>query len=161
MTSSLTSRAYFNPERMTDLDSSQVGTVGEFFVASILAGYGLEVHHTKSNGYDLLVCLPDGKVMRVDVKTKKAATGSRQFSIKKGKTTTFREYETGDCDIFALVCLEDMSVVFERCEDYDGKNSIYINRDVHRESCPYESWVSSITPGHQRLDFSTDMRIRQ
>ena len=142
MTYSLTSRAYFNPERMTNLDSSQVGTVGEFFVASILAGYGLEVHHTKSNGYDLLVCLPDGKVVRVDVKTKKAATGARLYSIRKGKTTTFREYEAGQCDVFALVCLEDMSITFQMCSDHDGKNSIYLNREEHVDTCPHTAWQS-------------------
>ena len=51
--------------------------------------------------------------IRVDVKTVKAADKPRTYSIRKGKTTTFREYEAGDCDLFALVCLEDQSIVFD------------------------------------------------
>ena len=132
---------------MSNLDATQVGRIGEYLVAAILSGYGYEVHHTAGSGYDLLVMLPnnDGTI-RVDVKTKKAATGARLYSIRKGKTTTFREYEAGGCDVFALVCLEDMSVAFERCDNYDGKNSIYINRLIHQETCPYSTWQSSIEP---------------
>ena len=130
---------------MNDLDASQVGKIGEYLVAAVLSGYGYDVHHANGKGYDLLVMLPDNDgVIRVDVKTKKAATGARLFNIRKGKTTTFREYEAGLCDVFALVCLEDMSVSFERCSDYDGKNAIYINRLTHQGTCPYTAWNSSI-----------------
>ena len=135
----------FNPNLMSKLDATQVGRIGEYLVAAILSGYGYEVHHTAGSGYDLLVMLPDNAgTLRVDVKTKKAATGARLYSIRKGKTTTFREYEAGGCDVFALVCLEDMSVAFEKCDDYDGKKSIYINRLIHQETCPYSTWQSSI-----------------
>lgn len=141
----MTAKTIFNPSLMTNLDATQVGRIGEYLVAAILSGYGYEVHHTAGNGYDLLVMLPENAgTIRVDVKTKKAATGARLYSIRKGKTTTFREYEAGICDVFALVCLEDMSVSFEKCNDYDGKKSIYINRLLHQETCPYSTWQSSI-----------------
>lgn len=139
----MTAKTLFNPDFMTDLDATQIGRIGEHLVAAILAGFGYEVHHTAGAGYDLLVMLPgDEGVIRVDVKTKKAATGARLYSIRKGKTTTFREYKAGNCDVFALVCLEDMSVTFEMCSDYDGKNSIYLNREEHVETCPHSAWQS-------------------
>jgi hypothetical protein len=137
-------KALFAPERMDDLDSSQIGTVGEYLVAAVIAGYGYEVHHTKCNGYDLLVMRDGADPIRVDVKTVKAANKPRTYSIRKGKTTTFREYEAGDCDLFALVCLEDQSIVFDRCDKYDGKSSIYINRDKHRDTCSHRSWQSAL-----------------
>lgn len=137
----MNSRSLFNPNLMTPLDATQVGRIGEHLVAAMLAGYGYEVHHTAGSGYDLLVMLPnDTGVIRVDVKTKKAATGARLFSIRKGKTTTFREYEAGVCDVFALVCLEDTSVTFEKCDDYAGRNSIYLNRLEHQATCPHTAW---------------------
>ena len=86
---------------------------------------------------------PDRNPIRVDVKTIKAADRPRQYSIRRGKTTTFREYSAGDCDLFALVCLEDQSILFDRCDKYHGKSSIYINRDTHRNTCPHESWLSA------------------
>jgi len=139
----MTAKTLFNPDFMTDLDATQIGRIGEHLVAAILAGFGYEVHHTAGAGYDLLVMLPgDEGIIRVDVKTKKAATGARLYSIRKGKTTTFREYKAGNCDVFALVCLEDMSVTFEMCSDYDGKNSIYLNREEHVETCPHSAWQS-------------------
>jgi len=135
----------FDPNRMNSLDASQVGRIGEHLVAAMLAGYGHEVHHTAGNGYDLLVMLPDtSDTIRVDVKTKKAATNARRFNIKKGKTTTFREYEAGICDVFALVCLEDTSVTFEKCDDYVGKSGIYLNGRTHRGTCPYSAWKECI-----------------
>ena len=144
----MNSKPLFNPNLMDPLDATQVGRIGEHLVAAVVAGYGYEVHHTAGSGYDLLVMLPDDSgVIRVDVKTKKAATGARLYSIRKGKTTTFREYEAGDCDIFALVCLEDMSVTFEKCADYDGKNSIYLNRLIHRDTCPHTAWQECVNYG--------------
>jgi len=141
----MNSSTLFDPSLMTPLDCSQVGRIGEHLVTAILSGYGYEVHHTAGSGYDLLVMLPDQKgVIRVDVKTKKAATGARLYNIKKGKTTTFREYESGVCDVFALVCLEDTSVTFEKCDNYDGKTSIYLNRVAHQETCPYTAWQLAI-----------------
>ena len=138
-------KALFAADRMDNLDASQVGTIGEYLVAAVIAGYGYEVHHTKCNGYDLLVMRPgEAPPIRVDVKTVKAADKPRTYSIRKGKTTTFREYEAGDCDLFALVCLEDQSIVFDRCDKYDGKTSIYINRDKHRYACPHRSWQSAL-----------------
>ena len=138
-----TSNDLFSANRMDSLDASQTGTVGEYLVAAVLAGYGHEVHHTKCNGYDLLVMHPDRNPIRVDVKTIKAADRPRQYCIRRGKTTTFREYSAGDCDLFALVCLEDQSILFDRCDKYHGKSSIYINRDTHRNTCPHESWLSA------------------
>jgi len=134
----------FAPERMSTLDASQVGTVGEYLVAAIVSGYGYEVHHTKCNGYDLLVMIPNRAPIRIDVKTLRSSGANRTYSIRKGKTTTFRDYSAGDCDLFALVCLEDMSVLFDRCDKYDGKSSVYINRHQHKNTCPHQSWVDSI-----------------
>ena len=80
----------FDPSLMNPLDATQVGRIGEHLVAAIVSGYGYEVHHTAGSGYDLLVMLPeDAGVIRVDVKTKKAATGARLYSIGKVRLPRF------------------------------------------------------------------------
>jgi len=138
--------APFNPELMRSLDATHIGTIGEYFVASVLGGYGYEVIHAAGKGYDLLV-MPVGHgdhPIRVDVKTKSHDDGHRVFSIKKGKTTTFRGYESGSCDLFALLCLEDMSLSFDLCEDFDGKGSLYLNREAHKRVDPYDSWRGAV-----------------
>jgi hypothetical protein len=136
----------FNPELMKALDATHIGTIGEYFVASVLGGYGYEVIHAAGKGYDLLVMDVDhaDHPIRVDVKTKSHDDGHRVFSIKKGKTTTFRGYESKSCDLFALLCLEDMSLSFDLCEDFDGKGSLYLNREVHRGTDPYDSWRGAV-----------------
>lgn len=143
----------FNPSLMQNLDATQVGTVGEYFVASVLGGFGYEVIHSPAKGFDLLVLPADERTdpIRVDVKTKSSSTGGRNYSIRRGKTTTFREYSSGACDLFALVCLEDMSIAFVPCDDYDGKSSIYINPEKHKAVSPYESWCKAIN-GELDLD---------
>jgi hypothetical protein len=136
-------KSLFNPKLMSRLDATQVGRIGEHLVTSMIAGYGYNVHHADGNGYDILAMIPKtrGKVIRIDVKTRKSAEGNRQFSIRKGKTTAFREYESDKCDLFALVCLEDQSVTFKKCSDYEGKNFIYLNAQSHKTTDPHESWV--------------------
>lgn len=137
----MNSKTLFNPDLMDDLNATQIGRIGEYLVAAMLGGYGNEVHHTPGKGYDLLVMPSDDTgVVRVNVKTKKAAKGGRRYSIRKGKTTRFRAYKADDCDIFALVCLEDMSVTFEECSNYDGKGTIYLNTTAHKQAEPYTKW---------------------
>lgn len=137
----------FDPTRMQNLDATQVGTIGEYLVASIVGGFGYEVIHSPAKGFDLLVLPPDERSMpvRVDVKTKSTSNSQRTYSIRRGKTTTFRDYEAGACDLFALVCLEEMAISFVPCEDYDGKGTIYINPNAHRATDPYESWVKALS----------------
>jgi len=131
----------YRAERMENLDATQIGEVGEHFVVSVLGGFGLEVYKTNAKGFDLLV-LGD-KPIRVDVKTKSSLEGQRIYNIKKGKKTNYRDFNPQACDIFALVCLEDLSLSFHRSEDYAGKRSIYVNADRHSATDPYESWVSA------------------
>lgn len=137
----------FSPERMQNLTATHVGEVGEFLVASILGGFGFEVVKTNGKGYDLIV-MPRSegqRPIRVDVKTKASSEGPRIFNIKKGKKTTYRDYDPSDCDVFALVCLEDLSLTFKKCSEFAGKRSIYLNRDEHKATDPYASWVDSLT----------------
>ena len=131
----------YKPERMENLDATQIGEVGEHFVASVLGGYGLEVFKTNGKGFDLLVM--GEEPIRVDVKTKSSLDGQRIYNIKKGKKTNYRDFNPQACDIFALVCLEDLSLSFHRSEDYAGKRSIYLNAEKHSATDPYESWVSA------------------
>jgi hypothetical protein len=131
----------YRSERMEGLDATQIGEVGEHFVASVLGGFGLEVFKTNGKGFDLLV-MGDNPI-RVDVKTKSSLDGQRIYNIKKGKTTNYRDFNPRACDIFALVCLEDLSLSFHRSEDYAGKRSIYVNAKAHSATDPYESWVSA------------------
>lgn len=131
----------YRSERMEGLDATQIGEVGEHFVASVLGGFGLEVFKTNGKGFDLLV-MGDNPI-RVDVKTKSSLDGQRIYNIKKGKKTNYRDFNPQACDIFALVCLEDLSLSFHRSEDYAGKRSIYVNAKAHSATDPYESWVSA------------------
>lgn len=133
----------FCPERMQSLDATHIGEIGEYFVASVLGGFGYEVIKANGKGYDLIVMDGD-KAVRVDVKTKASKDGSRIFNIKKGKTTAYRDYDPSGCDVFALVCLEDLSLIFHPCEVYAGKRSIYINTVVHSTTDPYESWLEAV-----------------
>jgi len=132
----------FNPNLMDGMDATHVGEVGEFLVASVLAGFGHEVAKTNGKGYDLIVM--DGhRTVRVDVKTKATKDGARIFNIKKGKKTTYRDYDPSDCDVFALLCLEDLSLTFQPCKVYAGKRSIYLNREAHMKADPYLSWLEA------------------
>ena len=128
---------------MENLDATQIGEVGEHFVTSVLGGFGLEVFKTNGKGYDLIVMNEPNPPIRVDVKTKSSIEGQRIYSIKKGKKTNYRDFDPQACDIFALVCLEDLSLTFHRSEDYQGKRSIYVNADEHSTTDPYESWVAA------------------
>jgi len=131
----------YRSERMEGLDATQIGEIGEYFVASVLGGFGLEVFKTNGKGFDLLV-MGDNPI-RVDVKTKSSLDGQRIYNIKKGKKTNYRDFNPQACDIFALVCLEDLSLSFHRSEDYAGKRSIYVNAKAHSATDPYESWLSA------------------
>jgi hypothetical protein len=140
-----TNTAYklYKSDRMENLDATQIGEVGEHFVTSVLGGFGLEVFKTNGKGYDLIVMNEPNAPIRVDVKTKSSLEGQRIYNIKKGKKTNYRDFDPQACDIFALVCLEDLSISFHRSEDYAGKRSIYINADEHSTTDPYESWVAA------------------
>lgn len=132
----------YDTTRMDNLTSSQIGKIGEYLTASVLGGYGLEVYMTDGKGFDILVM--GDEAIRVDVKTTRSLSRSGGFHIKKGKTTAFRDFDPQDCDVFALVCLEDSSLSFHRAEDHAGKRKIYLNADTHRATDPYESWVTTV-----------------
>lgn len=138
----------FNVAKMNEMSGTQIGTVGENFVASVLGGFGCEVSHAVGQGYDLVVLdkHSDGstKPIRIDVKTATSASKQRNFHIGKGKSYPgFRPYEAGGCDLFALLCLEDMSLVFQKCAAYVGKKSIYINPTKHTNTDAYDSWIEA------------------
>lgn len=138
----------FDIQRMSNMDSTKIGFVGENLVASILGGFGCEVSHASGQGYDLVVIAKDkkgnAKPIRIDVKTATQANRKRVFHIAKGKSQPgFRDYEAGNCDLFALLCLEDLSLVFKKCDDYHGKRSIYINRQEHSDTDTYDSWCEA------------------
>jgi hypothetical protein len=136
----------FDPVMFKNLEATQVGTVGEYFVASILGGFGYEVFKVAGSGFDILVSdVKTGDMTRVNVKTKVADKGSRSFSVQKGKTTTFRPYDGSHCDLFALLCLEDQSLCFTPVDEHLGKSSIYINRKEHRAVDPYTSWMEALS----------------
>lgn len=140
----------FNSHRMGNLDATQIGNIGENFVASVLGGFGYDVIRNNGKGYDLIVMPPERNGVNhthpilVDVKTKASSEGPRIFNIKKGKKTAYRDYDSSGCDLFALVCLEDMSLVFRRCDEFEGKRSIYINAEEHKEVDPYLSWKEAV-----------------
>ena len=133
----------FKATRMRDLNSSDVGTIGEYFVASILGGFGLEVTKADASGYDLLV-IDEGRPVRIDVKTTTTDKKRRMWGIAKGKTGFFRDYDAKNCDVFALLCLEDQALTFERCKDYEGKRSIYLSAETHKSIDPYKSWLAVV-----------------
>lgn len=129
---------------MINLDASQIGEIGEHFVASVIGGFGYQVFKTNAKGFDLLVMSEDTPI-RVDVKTKSSLEGQRIYNIKKGKTRKWKDFDPKVCDVFALVCLEDLSLTFHKAEDYAGKRSIYVNSKKHSSTDPYESWLKATT----------------
>lgn len=135
----------FNISRMASLTSSHIGDVGEHLVASLLGGYGYEVVHSRAAGHDIVAFYQDTAI-RVNVKTTMKDSGGRNFMIAKGKSSGFRDYDGSNCDVFALLCLEDLSLSFARCEDYIGKRAIYIPSKQHKETDSYDSWERTILP---------------
>lgn len=134
----------FNPERMQNMDPTQVGDVGEHLVASIVGGYGYEVVKANGKGYDLLT-LHEGKPIRIDVKTRSRHTPAMTFYVGKGKTTAYRDFTNENVDMFAFICLETLKLVFKPSADYIGLRSAYVPVSEWKDSDPYESWEQALS----------------
>lgn len=131
---------WFDPSRMKGLGATQIGRVGEYFVASILGGYGHDVIPACMDGYDLLVFF-QGVPIRVDVKTA-TASDRPMFNVGKGKTTTFRAFSNDNVDLFAFLRLDTLQLVFRPSYLYVGKRTVRLpvkDWDVD----PYDSWQES------------------
>lgn len=147
MTTSTTqthSTKLFSPQRMQNLDATQVGDVGEHLVASIVGGYGYEVVKANGKGYDLLT-LHEGKPIRIDVKTRSKRTNAMVFYVGKGKTTAYRDFTNDNVDMFAFVCLDPLKLVFKPSEQYVGKRSVYVPVEEWATVDPYQSWEEALT----------------
>jgi len=139
----LSSDSLYKPERMTDLTSTQIGTVGEYLVASIMGGFGVDVTRSDASAYDILALVGNIPI-RIDVKTTAKNTPTRGFWVKKGKTGKERPFDGGGCDLFAFVCLEDHAIFFDTCDKYVGKTQIKIKRDSHQDQDPYQTWLNAV-----------------
>jgi hypothetical protein len=134
----------FNIDRMDGLDPTDIGTIGEHFVASIVGGFGYDVVKANGKGYDLLV-LDGERTVRVDVKTARTNAVKQSFWIGKGagRTEERRGFEGENVDLFAFLCLETLGLVFRPSTDYIGKKLVYLKVD-ERITDPYESWKEAV-----------------
>ena len=133
----------YKPERMANLTSTQVGTIGEYLVASILGGFGVEITRADASSYDLLALIGD-RPIRIDVKTTATDSPRRGFWVGKGKTGNIRPFGGSGCDLFALVCLEDHAIFFDTCAKHAGKKIISLSRANHQNKDSYDSWLTSL-----------------
>jgi len=113
----------------SELNVNQVGTAGEYLVTTMLLIAGYDAHRVDTVGYDIILMLEDGTAVRIDVKTKVELQDYYQFTIKKGKKTNFRGYESSDCDLLAFVCLEQAVVKFVSADSCVGKSAYSITKD--------------------------------
>ena len=130
--------------RIADLDAILKGSVSEYYVASVIAGYGYEIAIVHGIGFDLLAICPEtGKTYRVEVKgaSKLAKTPNPeprlQFHVKNitSKTT--------DIVAFHYIPTDDlMFVPASSIRDDQISAAIYINSSFEKD--PYQTWKESL-----------------
>ena len=126
--------------RIADLDAILKGSVSEYYVASVIAGYGYEIAIVKGVVFSLLAICPEtGKTYRIEVKgaSKPAKTPNQkprlQFHVKniKAKTT--------DIVAFHYLPTDDL-IFFPACSIRDNQTTVAIEIDTGFKKDPYQSW---------------------
>ena len=129
---------------MADLGEILKGSVSEYYVASVIAGYGYEIAIVHGIGFDLLVICPKtGKTYRIEVKgaSKPAKSSSKnprvQFHVKNitAKTT--------DIVAFHYIPTDDLIFV-PACSIRDTQTTVGISIGSGFKKEPYVSWQESL-----------------
>jgi peptide subunit release factor 1 (eRF1) len=90
----------------------QIGKAGEFLVCSVLELLGHQTAICNGQGFDLLMFDDDGETYRVEVKAARTKTNQRyKFATATGSASK-KLLSPDDCDIVALVALDEKMVVF-------------------------------------------------
>jgi len=90
----------------------QIGKAGEFLVCSALELMGHQTAICNGQGFDLLMFDDDGETYRVEVKAARTKTNQRyKFATATGSASK-KLLSPDDCDIVALVALDEKMIVF-------------------------------------------------
>ena len=103
--------------------TERVGRSGEYFVASLLSQISDTVIVVPHSAEADILFQHDNILYKVQVKTKTKIEKHRtnwRFDMRRGSHTKNRNYEDGSIDIFALVSLQHMNVVFHKPRETDS-----------------------------------------
>ena len=90
----------------------QIGKAGEFLVCSVLELLGHQTAICNGQGFDLLMFDEDGETYRVEVKSARTKHNQRyKFATATGSASK-KLLSPDDCDIVALVALDEKMVIF-------------------------------------------------
>jgi len=90
----------------------QIGKSGEFLVCSVLELLGHQTAICNGQGFDLLMFDEDGETYRVEVKSARTKQSQRyKFATATGSASK-KLLSPDDCDIVALVALDEKMVIF-------------------------------------------------
>lgn len=90
----------------------QIGKSGEFLVCSVLELLGHQTAICNGQGFDLLMFDDDGETYRVEVKSARTKQSNRyKFATATGSASK-KLLSPDDCDIVALVALDEKMIVF-------------------------------------------------
>jgi len=91
----------------------QIGKAGEFLVCSALELMGHQTAICNGQGFDVLMFGDDGEAYRVEVKSAKSKVGNRYKFITSTGSSSKKLLSPDDCDIVALVALDEKMIVFK------------------------------------------------
>jgi len=89
----------------------QIGKSGEFLVCSVLELLGHQTAICNGQGFDLLM-FDDGETYRVEVKSCKSKSNQRYKFMTATGSASKKLLSPDDCDIVALVALDEKMIVF-------------------------------------------------
>lgn len=91
----------------------QIGKAGEFLVCSALELMGHQTAICNGQGFDLLMFDDDGETYRVEVKSAKTKQNQRYKFITSTGSSSKKLLSPDNCDIVALVALDEKMIVFK------------------------------------------------
>jgi hypothetical protein len=128
--------------------TERVGRSGEYFVASLLSQISDTVLMIPHSAEADVLFQYNNTLYKVQVKTKTKIEKHRanwRFDMRRGSHTKNRSYENGAIDIFALVSLEYMNVVFRKADD---THSVTIKDEEMKNNNPIDNILDILDKVH-------------
>ena len=128
--------------------TERVGRSGEYFVASLLSQISDTVLLVPHSAEADVLFQYNNTLYKVQVKTKTKIEKHRanwRFDMRRGSHTKNRSYENGAIDIFALVSLEYMNVVFRKADD---TSSVTIKDEEMKNNNPIDNILDILDKVH-------------
>ena len=128
--------------------TERVGRSGEYFVASLLSQISDTVLLVPHSAEADVLFQYNNTLYKVQVKTKTKIEKHRanwRFDMRRGSHTKNRSYENGAIDIFALVSLEHMNVVFRKADD---TSSVTIKDEEMKNNNPIDNVLDILDKVH-------------